>query len=99
VKYLHIVLVSVAMSLLLVGCSGNDEGENGQVPPPTGTPGPPPTVTPPTVIPVAGMDFLTLVQQLLASTAENTDPVPVHTATFTNLLADGDPQPVTFFRP
>jgi len=44
-------------------------------------------------------DFTVFVRQLLASTAENTEPVPLETIIFSNQLAEGDPQPLTFFRP
>jgi len=88
VKYLHVILASAVMACVLVGCDGDDEAQNVPVTPPA-APG----------TPAATTDFLTFVRQLLASTAENTNPVPVNSPSFTNLLAAGDPQPITFFRP
>ena len=87
IKYLHVVLASAVLALVLVGCDGDGEDQNIPVAPQPG-PGAPATT-----------DFQDFVRQLLASTAENTDPVPINSSAFTNLLAAGDPQPITFFRP
>lgn len=89
-KSLHILLASAMAAVLLVGC----DGDNGQpaipvTPPPAPSPAPTATVT----------DFTVFVRQLLASTAENTEPVPLDTIIFSNQLAEGDPQPISFFRP
>jgi hypothetical protein len=72
------------MALWLVGCGGDDEERDVMFPPPDT-----PTTT----------DFLTFVEQVLASTAENTDPVPIDSTAFTNVLVAGDPQPITAFLP
>ena len=89
-KFLHVLLVSAAAAIFLAGCGG----DNGQTtmpaaPPPVSGPGTTATVT----------DFTVFVRQLLASTAENTKPVPLDTIIFTDQLVEGDPQPLTFFRP
>lgn len=82
-QYLRVILASAVIAVLLVGCDGDNGEENGPVMPPA------PATT----------DFQSFVQQLLASTAENTDPVPVDATLFTDQFVGGDPQPITFFRP
>lgn len=79
IKYLHVVLASAVLALVLLGCGSHGDDENSPAAPPT--------------------DFQDFVRQLLASTAENTDPVPINPANLTNLLVNGDPKPITFFRP
>jgi len=88
VKYFHVVLVSAIVALVLVGCDGGDGTQTIPAGPPASTSTPIPTT-----------DFQDFVRQLLASTAENTDPVPISGLLFSNQLADGEPQPITFFRP
>jgi len=90
VKALQVLLASAAAAVLLVGC----DGDNGQ---PTTTAAPPTVPGPVTTATVT--DFTVFVRQLLASTAENTEPVPLDTLILTDQLAEGDPQPITFFRP
>ena len=90
-KFLHVLLVSAAAAIFLAGCGG-DHGQTtmpAAAPPPVSGPGTTATVT----------DFTVFVRQLLASTAENTKPVPLDTIIFTDQLVEGDPQPLTFFRP
>ena len=89
-KFLHVLLASAAAAVLLVGC----DGDNGPAIVPAAPPPVPGTVTTATVT-----DFTVFVRQLLASTAENTEPVALDTLIFTDQLAEGDPQPLTFFRP
>lgn len=91
-KALNVLLASAAVAVWLAGCDG-DNG-NGQ---PTVPVAPPPAPAPATTATVT--DFSVFMRQLLASTAENTEPVPLDTIIFSNQLAEGDPQPITFFRP
>ena len=90
--YFHVVLASAVVALMLVGCGGDDGTPTIPVEPPAVPPAPTSPPTPTT-------DFQSFVRQVLASTAENTDPVPISGLVFSNQFAAGDPQPITFFRP
>lgn len=89
-KALNILLASAAVAVWLAGCDG-DNGQPATTAAPPAAPGPATTAT--------VTDFPVFMRQLLASTAENTEPVPLDTIIFSNQLAEGDPQPITFFRP
>lgn len=100
-KGLYILLTSAVVTGLLVGCPGDNGQGNvpaASAPPPVSAPpSTPPAVGPGT--PVTTAAFSSFVQQLLASTAENTDPTPIETVVFSDQLSAGDPQPISFFRP
>jgi ABC-type glycerol-3-phosphate transport system substrate-binding protein len=89
-KYLYVLLASLAIGGVLAGCGGDSREPS--------TPAAPATpVTPATT--TTGTDFQSFVRQLLAQTTANADPTPFDSTRFTNLFFEGDPQPLSFYRP
>ncbi len=70
-KYVRILLVSVAVALLLTGCEGGDGGGGGIIP------------TPPSVMgPSELTNFTSFVRQLVMSTSDTTEPVGINSIGF-----------------
>lgn len=91
-QYLQRLCACLVIALCVAGCAGDDDTMSPA--PIAPAPGP---ATPPAQPAVTALTLLT--RQILGSTAEDTEPVILNAQSLLNMTDEGDPQPVSFYRP